>query len=56
MFYNTTSNWKIQPFLQYFVYFVITNAPPSDSNILNQHSRHSDAGLSDNLGAQVFSW
>lgn len=26
------------------------------SSIYNQHSRHSDAGLSDNLWTQVFSW
>lgn len=47
---------KIKTFLAVFSIFFFTNVPFSDSRICNQHSRYSDAGLSDNLWAQVFSW
>lgn len=33
-----------------------TNSPSNKKSICNQHSRHSDAGLPDHLGAQIFRW
>lgn len=50
MQHDSKMQWSSQRFSS------IQNVPSCVSGICNQHSRHSDARLTDYLRAQVFSW